>query len=381
MHSPEELSTRLARQWRNADIRERRLLSSTDWPIQLPIGRPGARKVEHQLDQVRVHVQAWRKIKIGAVLWEEVKYRHTAKAVSIPRFWQLHKPSEWIEATFDSTIKKEFQKLARIVTAADPAFHSLLVRQRHLVLETPIEEVVQACELALLLERNCARGIPLRALSLANIDSKFFERNRSLMIKLLDIRFNGLVSELGLEAFLGAINENDHWLLVVDLDGNLLPFEQQRVRDRELIQTALPGDRIIIVENERCRYQLPKLAKTIAILGAGLNLSWMIAPWLSSKAIAYWGDIDTWGLAMLAQARCHQPLLTVLLMTKEIYNRYGNKYAVIESKNAGDVAPKELTISEKRLYRQLITENKGRLEQEFLPKELVQKSILAWGKD
>lgn len=65
----------------------------------------------------------------------------------------------------------------------------------------------------------------------------------------------------------------------------------------------LPSERVLIVENESCQHQLPSVPNTIAVLGAGFDLSWTEAEWLARKKIAYWGDIDTWGLHFLAKAR------------------------------------------------------------------------------
>ena len=67
-------------------------------------------------------------------------------------------------------------------------------------------------------------------LSIEGIDTKFFERNAQLVTALLDVRFDGEVSKIGLASFLGAFTESDHWLLLLDLDGSLLPFKQMRVR-------------------------------------------------------------------------------------------------------------------------------------------------------
>ena len=116
----------------------------------------------------------------------------------------------------------------------------------------------------------CALGRPLRALSALGVDSKFFERNRGLLIQLLDVRFEGEVSDRGLgEEFLGALSEGDHWLLVAPLGPGLLPFSQQRIRASELQSVALPGSHVLIVENERCLHQLPALADTVACWGRG----------------------------------------------------------------------------------------------------------------
>src|SRR5690606_16053872 len=87
--------------------------------------------------------------------------------------------------------------------------------------------------------------------------------------------------------------------------------------------TALPARRILLVENERSLRQLPQpLPGTIAILGSGLNLAWLAAPWLQACDVAYWGDLDTWGLAMLATARRHLPQLHALLMDRSSFDAH-----------------------------------------------------------
>lgn len=378
MKSPQQLTTKLARQWAHADTREKRLLSTEAWPIELTIGKPGSQAIKHHLNNVRTHLNQWRNINIGEVVWEHVQFRDTQDAIEIPKVWRLHKPSDWIAATQDRVIKKEFESLAHVVSQTDPLFHSLLIRQRHLSASKSDAEIILACKLALELTPQCARNQPLRALSIAGIDSKFFERNRRLIIKLLDIRFDGLISDIGLEAFLGASKEEGHWLLIVDLDGTLLPFEQMRIRDSELATTSLPGSHTLIIENERCLHQLPRIKNTTAILGAGLNLNWMQASWLDNKSIAYWGDVDTWGLSMLATARQHQPSLTALLMTDTVFKTYQTEKAVAEPVTAGDAPPKTLTASETALYQKLITSEQGRLEQEFIPTAQVHNAIREW---
>ncbi|MCF6324035.1 MAG: DUF2220 family protein [Gammaproteobacteria bacterium] len=380
MKSPEQLAEKLSRQWYNANIREQRLLTPDSWPLELNIGKPSATALKQNLEKLRKHLERWRTISIGDVIWEKIKYRDSQEAIDLPIRWQLNKPSDWIDATTNRAIKVEFQKLANIVSTVAPQFHTLLIRQRHLIADKDEAEIIQACELAMQLKQDSAKELPLRAFSLAGIDSKFFERNRHLLIKLLDIRFSGLVSEIGLEAFLGALNERDHWLLVVDLDGTILPFKQIRLRDSELKTTPLSTNNILIIENERCLHQLPKMKNTIAILGAGLNLSWMDAPWLNEKKIAYWGDIDTWGLTMLAHARRHQPALTALLMSEEIYLAHCANNVVAEPKTAGDTPAEGLTTDESKLYQHLLSDEKGRLEQEFLPPVLVRKAVLEWKK-
>jgi hypothetical protein len=378
MKSPADLIATLARQWHNADYRETHLLNPASWPLTFTIGKPTGNELINNFDQVRAHIRAWRQVEIGKVEWASVKFKSAQDLIEIPIAWELHKPSQWIAATHNANIQRQFQRLESLVAVADPLFHRFLIRQLHSFNDKPEADLKLALTLALQLDPCCAQGVPLRALGMGGTDSKFFERNRSLIIKLLDIRFDGLVSEQGLETFLNAADNNDHWLLVMDLDGELLPFHQLRVRDAELLRNALPGKNLLIVENENCRHQLPQLPDTIAILGAGLNLAWMKAPWLVQKKLAYWGDLDTWGLSMLARARQHQPSLTPLLMTQDVFDTMASTKAVTENVHASTTPPSELTPTEQALFYYLSQQTKGRLEQEFIARDGVVQAIMQW---
>jgi hypothetical protein len=378
MKSPSELKQRLRRQWEYAATRESRLLGGADaWPIVLSIGKPKPSVMLNDLDSVKRHVEAWRKVADGDVIWEAIKYRATAEPVEVPLQWKLHRPTEWLSACSDAKMRGEFSELGLFVEQADSVFHNMLVRQRSLWREKSVNEVVQATRLAIALEPGCANGQPLRTLSLEGIDTKFFERNSRLVTALLDIRFDEEVSRLGLEVFLGALVEGDHWLLLIDMDGGLLPFRKQRVASSDLKSVKLPGTRVLIVENETCHHQLPELPGTVAILGAGFDLGWTESSLFDDKQVGYWGDIDTWGLQFLAQARRNIKHLHALLMTSDLFESHRDA-AVHEPVVAGTDCPGELTASEQQLYSQLISEPMGRLEQEFLSTETIHRSILDW---
>ena len=378
MKTPEVLAAKLARQWSDAAIRESRLLSPETWPIKLSIGRPGPELLQNDPAVVRDHLQRWRTVTVGEVTWVSSGYRATSEALEIPEYWQIHSPSQWVEACNDKSISNEYNRLGRIVNAIDPIFHPLIVRQRNQVMARSPEEVIRAAEVAMLLSPGCAGGLPLRALSISGCDSKFFERNRSLLQQMLIQRFGELAQKCTLEQFLGAQETGDHWLLVVPLDEGLLPFEQQRIRASELFNSALPGTHVLIVENERCLYLLPNTPKTIAVLGSGLNLGWLKAGWLQQRQVGYWGDIDTWGLLMLARAKAACPTLQPLMMDMETFAQNAPDSAVFEPETAGDQIPEELNSSEQSLYRYLLSQERGRLEQEFIPKMAVESSIQSW---
>jgi hypothetical protein len=376
--SPADVSARLFRQWQVADNREALLLSEDTWPVSVPIGRPTPALLTQRTDEVRAHLQRWRAVGMGEVVWEAVSFRGGLEPVQVPVVWRLHSLEEWVAATGDQGVERACERLRRVLRETDPLFRRVMVRQRNALQEKSEAEVIRAAEVALQLSPGCAQGRPLRALSALGVDSKFFERNRGLLIPLLDARFDGQVSDVGLEEFLGALSEGDHWLLVVPLGAGLLPFDQQRVRASELEAVALPGSHVLIVENERCLHQLPALADTVAVLGAGLHLEWMRSARLGGKEIGYWGDLDTWGLCMLGRARGYQARLVPLLMTEEVFRAYGEVCAVVEPSPAGEVVPEGLTGEERELYAFLRAAARGRLEQEFLPVAIVAEALGRW---
>ena len=379
MKRPADLSPRWARQWQNPDLREARLLDESTWPVSLPIGRPSAADISSNWEELAATIRLWRDLRTGNVVWESTTFRATGAPIDLPVAWEIRSPDEWVAASQDRTVRAEFESLRSILASTDPIFHAAFVRERSLWKNKSPSETIQAAHLAMLLSPGCAEGRPLRALSLAGIDSKFFERHRSLIVRLLDLRHDGEASRQGLETFLDAWRESDHWLLLADLGQPLtLSFPRMRVRASDLATTGLPVRAIVIVENESCLHLLPQdLPGVIAILGTGNNLAWLESDWLQNVRIAYWGDLDTWGLSILSRARSHAPHLTALLMTREAFD-LNKDSAVPENTPASDTTPMHLTPDEAALYHHLLASTAGRLEQEFLPASMVQRAIYKW---
>lgn len=393
MRSPEQLAAQLARQWQRSDWREAHLLPNPGaWPLLLDIGAPSSQSFRDAGPALRQHLQAWRAVTErgpGTVQWAPRSYRGSAAPLEVPARWELERPSDAIAAISrcagreHASIAADYQALATVLAQVDPQFHRLLLRRLSVWRHLPADQVATAARVALQLTPGCAAGKPLRALAVAGNDSKFFERHSSLLKTLLDERFDGEASRQGLSAFLGATPEGEHWVLVAPLQDGLLPFRRLRVTTSELQITAVPARRILLVENERSLHQLQQLClsqplpDTIAVLGSGLNLSWLSAPWLQRCDVAYWGDLDTWGLAMLATARRHLPQLHALLMDRATFDAHAD-CAVAEPVQASNSPPDGLHPPEIALMQHLRTLDKGRLEQEFLPVAAVATAFATW---
>ncbi|HIE9291366.1 TPA: DUF3322 domain-containing protein [Klebsiella variicola subsp. variicola] len=381
MYSPDELREKLARQWDNAKLRAERLLPPGNWPLCLTIGKPSAKIFAEQPQRVLQHVQLWRQVAVGRVEWEEVSYRASDGPVSMPLRWIMNGPSDWINAAADATVSREFRLLEGIIEQVDPIFHPLLISHRSLWRNKGSQDIISAARLASRLEPGCAKGLPLRLLSGQGVDTKFIENNISLLTLLLDMRFSGEASEQGLTTFLDAFDESNHWVLVVPLSPGLLPFKKCRVTTAELAETTLPASRVLMIENEQCLHQLPELSDTIAVLGCGLDVQWLSSVVLDKKRVAYWGDMDSWGLLMLARARRCRPTLDVLLMNRELFEQYASQSAVPEPVKAQEAIPDGLLNEEGDFYRYLTCLPRGRLEQEFLPAGVVGEELVRWRKE
>ena len=81
---------------------------------------------------------------------------------------------------------------------------------------------------------------------------------------------------------------------------------------------------------------------------------------------------------MLARARQHRPQLTAILMDRQTFERHAAGNVVTEAVGAGEEPPDALTDDEQNLYRWLLTREHGRLEQEYLPVDLVHEVLKSY---
>jgi hypothetical protein len=83
-------------------------------------------------------------------------------------------------------------------------------------------------------------------------------------------------------------------------------------------QLAPPVERVFITENEINFLSFPPEARSLIVFGAGYGFDALAqADWLASRALHYWGDIDTHGFAILDQLRAHHPHAQSFLMDRE----------------------------------------------------------------
>lgn len=81
------------------------------------------------------------------------------------------------------------------------------------------------------------------------------------------------------------------------------------------------------------------------------------------------------GLADAGASALHQPAVQALLMEQELFEQHSSVSAVVEPIKALESAPPGLLADEADFYRYLLVQERGRHEQEYLPKVQVECAI------
>lgn len=378
MKSLFEVRAKLLKEWERAEKRQD--LFSGTWPRSIALAKPSSKEILSDTQRVARCLREFSEIKYGKVEYEEKRFRHLSDGLSYPTSWEFDSLETYILGLGSRSIELEYERLKKAIRSCDPMFAPVLIKQKQIVLNSSSDDIAKASEVALLLEEGAYEGMPLRAIYIGNIDTKFLERNRKLMAAFLGERFQVQLLPSGLENFLGCDKGEDHWLTVADLSGDILPLSVIKARDSELAQRPLGGRLCLIVENLQSIHQLPRIKGAIAILGAGRNLSWLSGGAFDEKAIGYWGDLDSWGLHLLSLARKARPELSPIMMTRAVFDRFSEGLSVREEDSFSKDRVSGLTPEELELFDHLIALDKGRLEQEFLPKDFCAGEITRWAE-
>ena len=207
------------------------------------------------------------------------------------------------------------------------------------------------------------------------VDTKFVERNKGILKGLLEVitgsslnkdenvfekRFN--LKSIEPQVRLRQLDEK--------LDRNIFSCSPDIMIPISSFESLNPVCKnVFIVENKMNFLVFPPVKDSLVIFGEGnaVNIQ-KNTPWLKNKSIYYSGDIDTWGLQILSSYRSHFPKTVSLLMTKELFDKYCDNFAVEEKVSVSE-CPNNLTHNEKELFLYLnsLPKKQSRLEQERIP--------------
>lgn len=385
---PDQVVGRLRKlEWDNSVNLRRRLLGERGFPIELNLKPPSGAQALLDLDRLRGWLDAWRAWPAQSqIQYQHRNYRQIGSH-HVPVRLRLASMQDLIECLGPPCIERSrrWERVMQPLLSLDGALYPVLVQNLPALEGLTAEEADRLAGVLPQLQAEMGQGNYLRALPVRGVDTKFIETHEALVTALLDALHGGGVSAAGgLRCWLGC-RANPGGLLYVRALGaaarkRLAGLAIICVPAQELLTTALPAARILVVENVQSGLALPELEDTMAVFGGGQNLAWMRAAWLARKRVGYWGDIDTWGLKFLGDARQSGATIDALMMDIATLERFFDR-TVFEPQPWRHDLP-GLLPQEQALYRRLWTsgERALRLEQERLDADYVRACLQNWVK-
>lgn len=356
------------------------ILNDNFFPLELRIGKTQRAKTYGErvaeLSQFRA---------TAAALNVKVEWR----SVNDPRFGQHERPERTYFSDEDSFLgtlgkKKEvhfFRQDLNLIRAECPSLESWLPVNAQKVVEH--HEIWR--ELLLVLKwfgENPRSGLYLRQLPIEGVDTKFFERNSSILDELLlhvlparvDLDKRRFEERHGLRweealirlRFLDPLLQSARGFPVADF---ALPSPSFRA-------LPLEGVTAIVTENLRNFLALPSFKGAVAVFGGGDAAVLLAnAPWLAKTRILYWGDMDGRGYAILGRLRKEYGQTESVLMDMATFQANRN-WAVKVPKAFFEVP--SLGSDEQAALQYLLSEDL-RLEQERIPFKAVIEAFCGRG--
>ncbi|VAW46688.1 FIG005429: hypothetical protein [hydrothermal vent metagenome] len=375
----------LKREWDNEAGLKARLLNQKPFPIRIGLKPPTERSAIADMTHFQTFIREWRSYAVQKhTQWKSRHYRVISEQ-NVPTFFVLENLKELIEFVGKEAISRSerWMECMTPMLLINEALYPVLVKHLKTVERMRLSDAELLSGLVKQLSFQMGVGQYLRALPLEGIDTKFLENHQTLISDMLDVLHEGAITKNGgLLEWLGCLKNPKGWLTVRPLcdvvKANLGGFPVMQLHSDVLREQALPANNILVVENMQSGLGLPLLKDTIAVFGGGKNVSWMDASWLKSKRVAYWGDIDSWGLHILSDVRAKLETVEAIMMDSETLRQHEDRM-VIEPEPL-EALPKWLTSTETQLFLELKSGaySGTRLEQERLSPDYIHTKLNNW---
>lgn len=335
--TPADLRAQVQKLWDKGDLL-RPLVQGEAMPAKrLRLVGPTSTELTERFDAVRAWMVDLRQVTLMPVsATPKVGYRITLREFRHRVLGHSAVPDEvWLDTLEDawaligkSKEARRFASLVQMTQAQYPALFLVLsawLEKRPLTALALADEWVRLLAVVAWLQSNPRPGLYLRQVDLSGVDSKFFEAHRGVLAELLDLSLPPESIDpraSGLAGFCRRYGFRDKPLRIRFrvLDPNIALLPQAGAQDITLTQADFerldpPVRHVFITENEVNFLAFPPISNSLVIFGAGYGFEVLAgAPWLQTRRVHYWGDLDTHGFAILDQLRTHLPHAQSLLM-------------------------------------------------------------------
>ncbi len=326
--TPADIKDQLARHWTSGRLLAARVAAEPVYPLALKFRKPDVRALSDRFDEVRQWIRALDsggKAALGfgyEIEWSEINHRQLGRN-QFPAGVRIDSEQDALRLIGKRQEAERFSRLANLTLARFPGLADWLLRHPMRLMDHA-EDWERILAILAWFRDHPRSGLYLRQLDIAGVDSKFIETRRGLLSDLLDLV---LAPEAIDPAFIGARGfEQRHGLAVKP------PLVRFRVLDPALAIDGLGdltipaadfarletrAERVFITENEINGLAFPDIAGALVVFGLGYDVGRLAkADWLASRAVVYWGDIDTHGFAILDRLRARFGHARSLLMDR-----------------------------------------------------------------
>ncbi len=368
--TPAELVTQVQRLWDRGEILRAGIQGEALFPKQLRLRRPTARDLGERFDEVRRWIRALEEgsREHGYVLeFDEVDHRQLGTN-QVPGRVLIPTEAAALRIIGKTRAAERFRALREQTVAVLPALADWIGARPLKVLE----HEAHWDGFVLVLQwfaRRPRSGLYRRQLEIEGVDTKFIETHRQVLADLLELVLPAEDLEQG-SSFDRRFGLREKPALVrfriLDEAQHLHGLSDLSVPATELAKLELGVEDVIVTENEVNGLALLPRPRTLVVFGQGYALEKLgEIPWLATRRLFYWGDIDTHGFAMLDRFRGHFPRAQSLLMDRATFLTHRPMW--VTEKTPSTESLTRLTEPENALHRELLRGTWGerlRLEQE-----------------
>lgn len=376
-----DIKEKLEKKWKNGEILRNIVEDKGLFPEQIKINGPNSNEMSLKFEQVinwinLLKEKEKKRIGYGYYLIEkEINFRIVGKN-SIPVYAIIETTEDALRFLNKKVEAKIFQRIIQefsIHWKEHPNFSSL----REWFLKYPFKVIKEIGEKSSKIIsvidwfiKNPFHYLYIRQLDIEGVDTKFIEKNQTILGELLKILLPSKDFDLSQKNF------EDRFRLrkkpftirfrILDTQYVTIPFKDITVPLEEFESWENTIEKIFLVENEINFLSFPNVKNSIVIFGSGYNVHLICnVQWLKNKKIYYWGDIDTHGFNILSIVRGFLPNTISFLMNEKILLEHKELWVEEEKLFTSEI--KNLTLEEKGLVLKLQNNyfgNNVRLEQE-----------------
>ena len=371
---------------------------TTTWPWVVPLGRPTERDVLTDAQSVLAWRDAWVDAKVlgdfevetDVIAWRAIGTQTVPVRVLFVNTKAIAKVAGLLPLWTQVVTR------AKRFVALWPGIEEAMVREWAMLADWSGDAVLALERVLTWFVDHPKSGLYLRQLPIEGVDTKWFTEPRKKVVQRLLVAIREAKESVPLMAESSeALDPDTTFETVCGLKplpklirGRLLDEVDQKVfyglSDLSLpldewAQLPLYPEIVFISENLQTGLAFEAHPKSVVFFGLGAGVTQLAAiPWVRTARIIYWGDVDTYGLEILAHLRSVLPQTESVMMNRQTLEAFRG-LAVAENRQASGAHVEHLRENEREVFDALKVGDLARLrlEQERIPWPVARETLLA----